>query len=124
MTIKPIKTEADYREALKEIESLMDAKPDTPEGDMLDVLSTLVEAYERKAYPMEQPDPVEVIKFYMEQHGLTPKDLIPVIGQRNRVHEVLNHRRSLTLRMIRRLHEAFGISADALIKESPILQKA
>lgn len=117
MQVKPIKNEADYKEALEQIEGLMNAERDTPEGDMLDVLTTLVEAYERKAYPIEEADPIEVVKFYMKQNGLTPKDLIPLIGQRNRVYEVLNYKRPLTLPMIRRLHAAFGISADSLIGE-------
>ena len=124
MTIKPIKNEEDYRAALKQIEGLMNTQADTPEGDLLDVLVTLVEAYERKAYPIEEADPVEVIKFYMEQNGLDPKDLVPLIGNRNRVYEVLNHKRPLTLRMIRNLHEAFGISADMLIKKPALLQEA
>ena len=101
MTIKPIKNEEDYRAALKQIEGLMNAQADAPEGDLLDVLVTLIEAYERKAYPIEEADPVEVIKFYMEQNGLDPKDLVPLIGHRNRVYEALNHKRPLTLRMIR-----------------------
>ena len=118
MQIKPIRSEGDYREALRRIETLMDAEANTPEGDLLDVLVTLVEAYERKAYPLEMPDPVEAIKFYMEQNGMTPKDLQPMIGRLNRVYEVLNHRRPLTLPMIRRLHTGLGIPAESLIKET------
>lgn len=117
MDIKPIKTDADYRAALKEIETLMMAEPDTPEGEKLDVLVTLVEAYERKHYPLALPDPVEAIKFEMEQKGLTVKDLEPMIGKSNRVYEVLNHKRSLTLKMIWRLHEQLGIPAESLIKQ-------
>jgi HTH-type transcriptional regulator/antitoxin HigA len=117
MDIKPIKTDADYRAALKEIEMLMVAEPDTPEGEKLDVLATLVEAYEQKHYPLDLPDPVEAIKFEMEQKGLTVKDLEPMIGKRNRVYEVLNHKRSLTLKMIWRLHEQLGIPAESLIKQ-------
>ena len=117
MDIKPIKTDADYRAALKEIERLMMAEPDTPEGEKLDVLVTLVEAYERKHYPLALPDPVEAIKFEMEQKGLTVKDLEPMIGKSNRVYEVLNHKRSLTLKMIWRLHEQLGIPAESLIKQ-------
>lgn len=124
MTIRPIRNEDDYRETLREIESLMGAKENTPEGDTLDVLATLVEAYERKAFPMDEPDPVEVIKFYMEQNGLAPKDLVPMIGKSNRVYEVLNRRRPLSLKMIRRLHEAFGIPAETLIRKSPLCQNA
>ncbi len=98
MEIKPIKTDADYRSALKEVESLMSAKPNTPEGEKLDVLVTLVEAYEHKNFPLDLPDPVEAIKFEMEQKGLTAKDLEPMIGKSNRVYEVLNRKRSLTLK--------------------------
>jgi HTH-type transcriptional regulator/antitoxin HigA len=117
MDIKPIKTDADYRAALKEIEMLMVAEPDTQEGEKLDVLVTLVEAYEQKHYPLDLPDPVEAIKFEMEQKGLTVKDLEPMIGKSNRVYEVLNHKRSLTLKMIWRLHEQLGIPAESLIKQ-------
>ena len=117
MDIKPIKTDADYRAALKEIETLMMAEPDTQEGEKLDVLVTLVEAYEQKHYPLDLPDPVEAIKFEMEQKGLTVKDLEPMIGKSNRVYEILNHKRSLTLKMIWRLHEQLGIPAESLIKQ-------
>jgi HTH-type transcriptional regulator/antitoxin HigA len=117
MDIKPIKTDADYRAALKEIGMLMMAEPDTLEGEKLDVLVTLVEAYEQKHYPLDLPDPVEAIKFEMEQKGLTVKDLEPMIGKSNRVYEVLNHKRSLTLKMIWRLHEQLGIPAESLIKQ-------
>ena len=116
MNIKPIKTKADHRAALAEIESLMSARLGTPEGDRLDVLVTLVEAYEKKRFPMELPDAVEAIKFRMEQAGLGPKDLVPMIGQINRVYEVLNRKRPLTLQMIRRLHEDLGVPAEALLK--------
>ena len=118
MNIKPIRTRADHRAALKEIEMLMAARPGTPEGERLDVLATLVEAWERIHYPMELPDPVEAIKFRMEQSGLTAKDLVPMIGQINRVYEVLNRRRALTLPMIRRLHKDLGIPAESLIRPS------
>lgn len=116
MNIKPIKTKADYRAALKEIESLMSAKANTPEGECLDVLVTLVEAYERKHYPLDLPDPVEAIKFSMEQRGLGVKDLVPLIGPSNRVYEVLNRKRALSLRMIWRLHKQLGIPAESLIR--------
>lgn len=116
MDIKPIKTDADYRAALKEVETLMLAAPDTPEGVKLDVLVVLVEAYERKHYPLDLPDPVEAIKFEMEQKGLTVKDLEPMIGKSNRVYEILNHKRSLTLKMIWKLHQELGIPAESLIK--------
>jgi HTH-type transcriptional regulator/antitoxin HigA len=116
MNIKPIKTEADYRATLKEIESLMEAQPGTTEGEKLDVLSTLVEAYESKHYPIDLPDPVEAIKFEMEQKGLTVKDLEPMIGRSNRVYEILNRKRSLSLKMIWRLHQKLGIPAESLIR--------
>ena len=112
MDIKPIRTRANYRAALKEIEKLMGAKANTPEGEKLDVLVTLVEAYERKHYALDLPDPVEAIKFEMDQRGLTVKDLEDVIGRPNRVYEVLSYRRSLTLPMIQRLHSKLGIPAD------------
>src|SRR3954463_9107233 len=116
MDIAPIKSQRDYRRVLKEIESLMSARRNTLEGDRLDVLVTLVEAWERKRYPLDLPDPVEAIRYHMEQNGLQPRDLIPFIGSRNRVHEVLNRRRELTLNMIRKLHEGLGIPAESLIK--------
>jgi len=118
MNIQPIKTDADYRAALKTIETLMMAAADTPEGEKLDVLVTLLEAYERKHYPLDLPDPVEAIKFEMEQKDLTAKDLEPMIGKRNRVYEILNHKRSLTLKMIWKLHQGLGIPAESLIKPS------
>ncbi|MCB1985556.1 MAG: transcriptional regulator, partial [Nitrosomonas sp.] len=122
--IKPIKTEADYRSALKEIELLMSAEPNTPEGEKLDVLVTLIEAYEHKHFPLDLPDPVEAIKFEMEQKGLTVKDLEPMIGKSNRVYEVLNRKRSLTLTMIRKLHRELGIPAESLIKQSVEIHSA
>ena len=117
MDIKPIRTKADYRAALKDVESLMTAKANTPEGDRLDVLATLIEAYERAHFPMDLPDEVDAIKFRMEQSGLTVEDLEPVIGRRNRVYEVLSRRRTLTLRMIEGLHSKFGIPAESLLKQ-------
>ena len=117
MEIRPIKTKADYRAALKEIETLMSARPNTPEGERLDVLVTLIEAFEAKHFRLDLPDPVDAIKFRMEQSGLTPKDLVPMIGQLNRVYEVLNRKRPLTLPMIRRLHGELGIPAESLIKQ-------
>lgn len=117
MEIRPIKTKADYRATLKEIEGLMDAAAGTPQGERLDVLVTLVEAYERKHFPMDLPDPVEAIKFRMEQAGLSAKDLVPMIGRLNRVYEVLGRKRTLTLPMIRALHEKLGISTELLIRE-------
>jgi len=116
MDIKPIKTVADYRATLAEIEKLMVAEPGSPEGDKLDVLVTLVEAYERLHYPLELPDPVDTLKFEMERRGWSAKDLEPILGRRNRVYEILNRKRPLTLRMIWRLNQELGIPADALIK--------
>ncbi|WP_175214129.1 helix-turn-helix domain-containing protein [Achromobacter aegrifaciens] len=118
MEIRPVHTEADYKSALKEISRLMESDPElgTPDGDRLDVLATLVQAYEMKHYPVDLPDPVEAIKFRMEQGGLTPKDLEPMIGKRNRVYEVLNRKRGLTLPMIWRLHTELGIPAESLIQ--------
>src|ERR1700730_3045483 len=118
MKIKPIRTKADHRAALKEIEALMPARPGTPEGERLDVLVTLVEAWERKRFPMDLPDAVEAIKFRMEQSVLAAKDLVPMIGQINRVYEILARKRPLTLEMIRRLHRDLGIPAESLIKPS------
>lgn len=118
MEIRPIKSQADYQATLKEIESLMAAEAETPEGDRLDVLVTLVEAYERKHYPIDFPDPVEAIKFCMEQQGLTVDDLVSVIGRKNRVYEILARKRPLTLRMIEGLHETFSIPAESLIKRA------
>lgn len=116
MNIKPVRTRADYRAALKDIEALMPAKAGSPEGERLDVLVTLVQAYEARHFPMELPDPVEAIKFRMDQSGLAPKDLVPMIGQINRVYEILNRKRPLTLQMIRRLHRDLGIPAESLIR--------
>lgn len=116
MEIKPIKTDADYRATLAEIDGLMSAKLNTPEGDRLDVLVTLVEAYEARHFPLDLPDPVEAIKFRMEQAGLTAKDLEPYIGRSNRVYEILNRKRPLTLGMIWRLNQGLGIPAESLIK--------
>ena len=114
MDIRPIKTEADYQAALKEIEGLFDAVPNTPTGDRLEVLTTLVEAYEEQHYPIPSPDPVEAILYHMESRGLTRRDLEPYIGNRARVSEILNRKRSLSLRMIRQLHGGLGIPAEIL----------
>jgi HTH-type transcriptional regulator/antitoxin HigA len=120
MDIHPIHTEADYKATLKEISALMEPDPDlgTPEGDRLDILATLVQAYEAKHVPITAPDPVEAIKFRMDQSGLSVKDLEPIIGKSNRVYEVLNRKRPLTLAMIRRLHKSLGIPANVLIAET------
>ena len=114
--LKPIRTEADYEAALSEVERLWGAKSGTSEGDRLDVLATLIDVYESKHYPMDPPYPIEAIRFRMEQQGLTRKELEPLIGARGRVAEVLNRKRSLSIEMIRRLHDHLGISADVLIR--------
>jgi HTH-type transcriptional regulator/antitoxin HigA len=116
MEIRPIKNEADYQAALKEIELLFDAVPDTPDGDRLEVLTTLVEAYEERHYAIPLPDPVEAILYHMESRGLTRRDLEPYIGSRARVSEVLNRKRPLTMEMIRNLHRGLGIPAEVLIQ--------
>lgn len=116
--LKPIRTEADYDAALAEVERLWGAKSGTPDGDRLDVLATLIEVYEAKHHPMDPPDPIEAIRFRMEQRGLTRKDLEPMIGPRNRVADVLNRKRGLSIEMIRQLHDHLGISAEVLIRPS------
>ncbi|MBI3744849.1 MAG: helix-turn-helix domain-containing protein [Chloroflexi bacterium] len=116
LEIHPIKTEADHDAALARAAALMDAEEGTPEADELDVLATLIEAYEDKHYPMDPPDPIEAIKFRMEQQGLTRKDLEPMIGTRTRVAEVLNGKRNLSIAMIRKLHAELGIPAEVLIR--------
>ena len=116
MNIKPIKTEDDYHEALKETEKLMFVQKDTPEGDRLDVLVTIIEAYEEKHHPILPPEPVEAIIHQMESQGLSRKDLIPLIGSRARVSEIFNKKRGLSITMIRELQKGLGISAEILIK--------
>lgn len=116
MQLKPIRTEADYEAALKEIHSLMEAVPETPEGDRLDVLTTLVEAYEARHHPIEAPDPIAALEYFMEQRGITRADLIPLLGSRSRVSEVLNRKRRLTMEMAWRLHSELGLPAEAVIK--------
>ncbi|MFS2157058.1 type II toxin-antitoxin system HigA family antitoxin [Pseudomonas sp. Pseusp122] len=118
MKIRPIRTDEEYRAALKEISPLFENEPEpgTAEGDAFEVMITVIEAYEAKNFPIDLPDPIEAIKFRMEQSGLTAADLAPAIGKTNRVYEVLNRKRSLTLPMIWKLHEMFGIPAESLIK--------
>jgi len=116
MEIKPIKNEADYQAVLEEIDRLFDAAPDTPEGDRLEVLTTLVEAYEEKHYNIPMPDPIEAILYHMESRGLARRDLEPYIGSRARVSEVLNRKRPLTMEMIRNLNKGLGIQAEVLIQ--------
>jgi HTH-type transcriptional regulator/antitoxin HigA len=114
--LKPIRTKADYEAALVVIERLWGARAGTPQGDRLDILATLVDAYENEHYPMDPPDAIEAIKFRMEQQGLNRKDLADILGSRTRVAEVLNRRRGLSINMIRRLHEKLGISVEVLIR--------
>lgn len=116
--LKPIRNEADYEAALAEVERLWGARSGTLEGDRLDVLATLIDVYEAKHHPIDPPDPVDAIRFRMEQQGLSHKDLEPMIGPRNRVADVLNRKRGLSIEMIRRLHERLGISAEVLIRPS------
>lgn len=120
MNIKPIKTVEDYDAALERIMELMDAKIDTPEGDELDILGTLVEAYESRNFVINKPNPIEAIRFRMEQFGLKDKDLIPYIGHSGRVSEVLNYRRKLTLTMIRKLHKGLKIPTESLVQDYPL----
>ena len=122
-SLRPLRTEKDYDEAMMEIERLWGAKAGTAEGDRLDIVATLVDAYEAAYYPMEPPDPIDAIRFRMEQQGLTRKDLEAILGSRMRVSEVLNRKRGLSIAMIRRLHERLGISADVLIR-TPARSKA
>jgi HTH-type transcriptional regulator/antitoxin HigA len=117
MTIKPIKTEKDYLETLERIDALMSAKPDTPQMDELEVLATLVEAYEAQHHNIEAPDPIEAIKFRMEQEGLKQKDLVALIGSKSRVSEVLNRKRKLTIEMIRKLHDKLHIPLESLFMD-------
>ncbi len=117
MEIKPIRTDEDYENALHEIDALFDADPDSPEGDKLDILVTLVEAYEAKHYPVSLPDPIEAIEYHMERLGLTRKDIEQYIGGPSRVSEILNRKRPLNLRMIRNLHKGLGISLEVLSQE-------
>lgn len=117
MEIKPIRTDEDYENALHEIDALFDSDPDSPEGDKLDILVTLVEAYETKHYPVSLPDPIEAIEYHMERLGLTRKDIEQYIGGPSRVSEILNRKRPLNLRMIRNLHKGLGISLEVLSQE-------
>jgi HTH-type transcriptional regulator/antitoxin HigA len=115
MKIKPLKTEKDYKSALEHVQRLWNVEPETPDGDDLDVLITLIEAYEEKHYPIDPPDPVEAIKFRMDQKGLRRVDLAPILGGKNRVTEVLQRKKPLTLKMIRNLHQKIGIPYESLI---------
>lgn len=122
MEIRPIHTEDDYKAVMREISAYFENEPEpgTPDGDRFEILLTLAEAYEAKHFPIDLPDPVEAIKFRMEQSGLTPKDLVPMIGRLNRVYEILNRKRLLTLPMIWKLHNQLGIPAESLIRPPTI----
>ena len=120
MHIKPIRNEQDYTETLRRIESLMSAKPNTPQMDELEVLTTLVEAYEEQHYQIDAPDPIEAIKFRMEQEGLKQKDLVAIVGSKSRVSEILNKKRKLTIEMIRNLHKHLQIPIESLFVDYKI----
>jgi HTH-type transcriptional regulator/antitoxin HigA len=124
MDIRPMRTEADYEAALAEIDHLFDAAPNTPEGERLEVLATLVEAYEEQHYNIPAPDPIEALTYHMESRGLCRRDLEPYLGSRARVAEVLNRKRPLSLEMIRRLHTGLGIAAEILIQPYPLATPA
>jgi HTH-type transcriptional regulator / antitoxin HigA len=117
--VRAIRTEADYEAVLAEVDALMDAAPGTPQGERLDVLVTLLVAYEARHWSIDAPDPIDAIRIRMEQKNLKQRDLVPMIGSRGRVSEILSRKRALTLPMIRRLSEGLGIGADVLIRESP-----
>lgn len=123
MDIRPIRSEEDWQAALGEIERLMSALPGTPDGDRLDVLVTLVEAYEKKTHPIAPPDPVDAILFRMDQAGLSRADLEPIIGRHGQVDRVLNRERPLTLAMIRRLTDELDIPADTLVRPYELKQR-
>lgn len=124
MNLRPIRTEADHKAALSEIERLFDAVPNTPEGDRLDILTLLVEAYEERHHEILPPDPVAALEYYMESRGLARRDLEPYLGSRARVAEILNRKRALTIDMIRRLHQGLGIPAEVLIQPYSLLKAA
>ncbi|MCK9455660.1 MAG: DNA-binding protein [Sulfurimonas sp.] len=120
MNIKPIKNEQDYANTLSLIEHLMSAKPNTPQMDALEVLTTLVEAYEEQFYKIDAPDPIEAIKFRMEQEGLKQKDLVAIVGSKSRVSEILNRKRKLTIQMIRNFHTQLHIPVESLFLDYKI----
>jgi len=124
MRLKPIRTGADYEAALEEIDRLIDAEPGTPEGDRLDILTTLIEAYEARHHPIEAPDPIAALEYFMEQRGVTRADLVPLFGSRSRVSEILNRKRRLTMEMAWRLHRDLGIPAEAVIKPYKLADQA
>ncbi|MBH8566579.1 transcriptional regulator [Nostoc sp. CENA67] len=121
---RPIRTEADYRATLSEIERLFNAEPNTPECDLLEVLTTLVEAYEQQHYAVEAPEPIEAILYYLESRGLSAHDLEPIIGSLGEVTEILNRQQALTLEMIRRLHQQLGIPAEVLIQPYSLIKNS
>jgi HTH-type transcriptional regulator/antitoxin HigA len=123
ITVRPIHTEHDYEAALAEVDALMQAEPGTPEGERLDILVTLIEAYESRHWAIPAPDPIEAIRVRMEQKNLRNRDLEPMIGSRGRVSEILSRKRALTLPMIRRLSKALDIRADILIQEVPLQER-
>ena len=116
MNIRPIKTELDYDKALERLEIIFDAKKGTREGDELEILSILIEKFEKENYPIEMPDPIEAIKFRMEQLGMKQKDLVKVVGFKSRVSEILNRKRKLTIEMIRNLSQQLNIPSEVLIQ--------
>ena len=122
MVLKPIKTESDYRAALKRLEYLFDAKPGTPESDELEILGLMVDEYEKKYYPIEAPDPIEAIKIRMEEMHLRQVDLVPEIGGKSRVSEVLNRKRRLTVEMIRKLSARLNLSTDLLVRNYQLVK--
>ena len=117
MKLKPIKTEKDYELALKRFDKIFDADPDTKEGDELEILALIIEDYEDKNYPIEPPDPIEAIKFRLEQMNMNQSDLAEIIGHKSRASEILNKKRKLTLSMIRKLNKKLNISTEVLVKE-------
>jgi len=117
MNISPVKTKQDHTNALNRVEALWEVQPNTPEGDEFEILVTLIHVYESEHYPIDAPDPVEAIKFRMEQQGLENNDLIPMLGQISRVSEILNKKRKLSITMIRKLNEMLKIPLDSLIKD-------
>lgn len=118
MKIRPIKSEKDYKSALAELDRLFDAAPNTPDGDYVEVLATLIEKYEQEHYPIDAPDPVEALEYFMESRGLTRSDLEEYIGGSGRVSDILNRKRGLSLNMIRKLHFELGMPAETLLRES------
>jgi HTH-type transcriptional regulator/antitoxin HigA len=124
MDIRPIRTEKDHQSALQEVDRLFNASPNTPEGDILEVLITLIEAYEEKHHDIPWPDPIVAILYTMESRGLSRRDLEPYIGSRSKVSEVLTRKRPLSIEMIRKLHAGLGLPAEVLIQPYPLVKSA